>query len=252
MSRTRIVNVVMILIVLIIVAVVGFFVYKTISHSDVDSSQNPYLAQDDDVRDMIDDSGFNQTCFDYAKFNLLHKKDSNNRTIRYVFYDERFGQGNSPKLEAKQCNSDIGTISELFPDPTFAQLVSRMFEMPVDHQISQYLLDQVIEMTMWFSQDPQNQQDWDLIQNIQNIQGLEHFRNLREITLTGKQITDISVLAQLKELRMVELVQTGVVDASPLKVLENLTRSNFPAAVDKTTLEGIKGSVVVDGERAVR
>ncbi len=58
---------------------------------------------------------------------------------------------------------------------------------------------------------------------LSNISILADFKNLTELDLGGNSITDLSPLAALSELRVLDLSDNSITDLSPLSALKNLT-----------------------------
>jgi Leucine-rich repeat (LRR) protein len=144
------------------------------------------------------------------------------RVPSFQTYQELFpGAGNAPIPEAEACNSELGAIRDVFPDENLARHVALLFQRSIDDSISQYLLDQVVDLSIWHIESDVNTE---YVDKICSLTGLEHFRNLRILYISGKCISNILPLAQMPFLVDLTISGTNVSSLKPLADLEYFSR----------------------------
>jgi hypothetical protein len=169
--------------------------------------------------------GRNSTSVKSTCFDTEYKFAESKKAQWMQSYEQYYGQGKSPIPEAEACNSDLGSIEDVFPDRHLAKCIAMALDLPVEHQISQYLLDQIVHLNInGLTGASENEiTDGELsARSVEDLSGLELLRNIRILTLNLNKVIDVSQLSAMPFLRDVELRGTPVSDLTPLLGLDNL------------------------------
>ncbi|MCL2014170.1 MAG: leucine-rich repeat domain-containing protein [Oscillospiraceae bacterium] len=123
------------------------------------------------------------------------------------------------------------TIKDVFPDPNFAWSIAGVLKKTVDDTIAQSDLDKTTSLKA---------------SSVKDIDGVQYLRNLSELNLSSdylinNKISDISPLARLINLEVLELFSNEISDISPLAGLINLKNLGLGAnrIIDISPLTGL-------------
>ncbi|MBC2262500.1 KxYKxGKxW signal peptide domain-containing protein [Listeria sp. FSL L7-0091] len=128
------------------------------------------------------------------------------------------GEGKKAKPKTGRTITQPTAISDLFPDANLAEVIrSKLGKASVSDTVTQSELNTIYTINDWINDGYYE------VYGVTNLSGMEHLINLTHVNLGGSnQISDISPLSGLVNLRELWLDHSQISDISPLSGLVNL------------------------------
>ena len=173
------------------------------------------------------------------------KRDTWTSSFRDVMYALDYPQqvGEPPVVE--QPDVILGTVVQI-PDPNLRALITLTLDKSVNAPITVAEMKRLRNLDACRRRrDGSRDCDW----GIQNLKGLEFAINLTRINMSHNQVTDISPVAGLIELRELWVTDNPISDISPVSGLTNLTHlgvSGCPNLSDISPVRNLTNLVHLD------